>query len=386
MKTIFNEAARKGLAVVSMHSYCGDLPLYTDGYHFREDSQSRRKLISGIAHGLHLSTAELYAKNAILADRPKFLELQNNHRFDPSGRYLVDSRPLTESLRRLARQKPTQATPTENAAIDHDEPNPWEDEWFEAKREEVHASMPPVTTEELTAAIEKHNVMRVDQYRWARIDEVDESGRVAKAPRKEEAGTKASSSASASTDVQAAGPQDHVWGDSILKTTQTDERAAKRAKKDKRIADLKRSENIAAQGAANLRRWEDCSYYSEMTGEVLHDYWNSSPSKDEAESYMIVNQSDMIGGLAKPKIDHGVRNFLTGLIRGNFIDKGPKFTLYSWDGPWVLAMEVLEVVNRIKRVGLGLGTLLEVMYHDNKGRFSYRGPMTRLVSLLFLFM
>ena len=93
MKTIFNEAARKGLAVVSMHSYCGDLPLYTDGYHFREDSQSRRKLIAGIAHGLHLSTAELYAKNAILADRPKFLELQNNHRFDPSGRYLVDSRP-----------------------------------------------------------------------------------------------------------------------------------------------------------------------------------------------------------------------------------------------------------------------------------------------------
>ena len=262
MKTIFNEAARKGLAVVSMHSYCGDLPLYTDGYHFREDSQSRRKLIAGIAHGLHLTTAELYAKNAILADRPKFLELQNNHRFDPSGRYLVDSRSLTESLRRLARQKPTQATPTENAAINHDEPNPREDEWFEVKREEVHASMPPVTTEELTAAIEKHQVMRVDQYRWARVDEVDESGRVTKAPRKEEAGTKASSAASASTDVQAISPQEHVWGGSILKTTQTDERAAKRAKKDKRIADLKRPENIAAQGAANLRRWEDCIYYA----------------------------------------------------------------------------------------------------------------------------
>ena len=352
MKTIFNEAARKGLAVVSMHSYCGDLPLYTDGYHFREDSQSRRKLIAGIAHGLHLTTAELYAKNAILADRPKFLELQNNHRFDPSGRYLVDSRSLTESLRRLARQKPTQATPTENAAINHDEPNPREDEWFEVKREEVHASMPPVTTEELTAAIEKHQVMRVDQYRWARVDEVDESGRVTKAPRKEEAGTKASSAASASTDVQAISPQEHVWGGSILKTTQTDERAAKRAKKDKRIADLKRPENIAAQGAANLRRWEDCIYYAEMTGEVLHDYWNSSPSKDEAENYMIVNQSDMIGGLAKPKIDHGVRNFLTGLIRGNFIDKGPKFTLHSWDGPWVLAMEVLEVVTALNALVL----------------------------------
>ncbi|CAE7840682.1 unnamed protein product [Symbiodinium sp. KB8] len=90
---------------------------------------------------------------------------------------------------------------------------------------------------------------------------------------------------------------------------------------------------------------------------------------------MVVNQADMIGGLAKPKIDHGVRNFLTGLIRGNFMDKGPKFTLHSWDGPWVLAMEVLEVVNRVKRVGLGLGTLLEVMYHDNKGRFSFRGPI-----------
>ena len=91
----------------------------------------------------------------------------------------------------------------------------------------------------------------------------------AKAPSKEEAGTKASSAASASSDIQAAGPQDHVWGDSILKSTQTDERAAKRAKKEKRIADLKRSENIAAQGAANLRRWEDCSYYSEMTGQVF---------------------------------------------------------------------------------------------------------------------
>ncbi|CAE7666482.1 unnamed protein product [Symbiodinium sp. KB8] len=375
MRTIFDEAARKGLAVVSMHSYCGDLPLYTDGYHFREDSQSRRKLIAGIAHGLHLSVAEHYAKNAILADRPNFLELQNNHRFDPSGRYLVDSRALTESLRRLARQKPTQATPTENASIDHDEPNPWEDEWFEAKREEVHASMPAVTTEELAAAIEKHNVMRIDQYRWARVDEVDESGRVAKAPRKEEAGTQASSSASASADIQAAGPQEHVWGDSILKTTQSDERAAKRAKKDKRLADLARSEQIAAQGAANLRRWEDCSYYSEMTGTVLYDYWNASPSKDEADNYLIVNQSDMTGGLAKPKIDHGVRNFLTGLVRGNFMDKGHKFALHSWDGPWVLAMEVLEVVNRVKRVGLGLGTLLEVMYHDNKGRFSYRGPI-----------
>ena len=60
--------------------------------------------------------------------------------------------------------------------------NPWEDEWFEAKREETHATMPPVTTEELTAAIEKHNVMRVDQYRWARVDEVDESGRVCQSP------------------------------------------------------------------------------------------------------------------------------------------------------------------------------------------------------------
>ena len=151
--------------------------------------------------------------------------------------------------------------------------------------------MPAVTTEELTAAIEKHNVMRVDQYRWARIDEVDESGQVTKAPRKEEAGTQASSSASASADVQAASPQEHEWGDSILNTTQTDERAAKRARKEKRIADLKRSENIAAQGAANLRRWEDCSYYSEMTGTVLHDYWNSSPSKDEAENYLIVSKS-----------------------------------------------------------------------------------------------
>ncbi|CAE7911719.1 unnamed protein product, partial [Symbiodinium sp. KB8] len=83
----------------------------------------------------------------------------------------------------------------------------------------------------------------------------------------------------------------------------------------------------------------------------------------------------MTPGLAKPRIDPGVRNFITGLIRGNFIDKGEKFRLRSWDGPWVLALEVLQVTNRIKRVSLGLGTLLEMACHDNKGRLSFKGPM-----------
>ena len=101
---------------------------------------------------------------------------------------------------------------------------------------------------------------------------------------------------------------------------------------------------------------------------MLHDHWNSSPSKDEADAYLVVNQSDMTPGLAKPRIDPGVRNFITGLIRGNFIDKGEKFHLRSWDGPWVLALEVLQVTNRIKRVSLGLGTLLEMACHDNKGQ------------------
>ena len=57
------------------------------------------------------------------------------------------------------------------------------------------------------------------------------------------------------------------------------------------------------------------------------------------------------------------------------MDKGPKFQLHSFDGPWVLAMEVLEVINRIKRTNLGLGTLLEMCYHDNKGRLSFKGPI-----------
>ena len=80
-----------------------------------------------------------------------------------------------------------------------------------------------------------------------------------------------------------------------------------------------------------------------MTGATLHDYWNSSPSKDEADGYLVVNQADMTPGLAKPRIDPGVRDFITGLIRGNFMDMGKKFALHSWEGPWVLAMEVLEV-------------------------------------------
>ena len=82
-----------------------------------------------------------------------------------------------------------------------------------------------------------------------------------------------------------------------------------------------------------MRRWQDCKDFAEMTGATLHDYWNSSPSKDEADGYLVVNQADMTPGLAKPRIDPGVRNFITGLIRGNFMDKGKKFALHSWEGP-----------------------------------------------------
>ncbi|CAE7746523.1 unnamed protein product, partial [Symbiodinium microadriaticum] len=308
MRTIFDEAARNGLAVASMHEYCSDLPLFTDGYHFRE----------------------------VLADRPGFLNLQKKHRFDPRGRYLVDPRALTESLRKLSRAKPTNAEV--HTSNDQDLVDPWEDEWFEAKREEVHAAMPTLSTEELTAAIEKHNVMRVDQFRWARADEVGDSGELVNAPLNEEAATAPESSHRTGAGIAAAGPQEHIWGDSILKTSGSDERAAKRARKDERLAAIARNEVVAAQGAANMRRWQDCLDFAEMTGTVLHDHWNSSPSKDEADAYLVVNQGDMTPGLARPRIDPGVRNFITGLIRGNFIDKGEKFR----DGPWVLALEVLQ--------------------------------------------
>ena len=72
----------------------------------------------------------------------------------------------------------------------------------------------------------------------------------------------------------------------------------------------------------------------------------------------MVSQNDMTGGLAKPQIDVGTR-----------------YELHSWDGPWVLAMEELEVTNRIKRCNNGLGTMLEMAYHDNKGRLSFNGPV-----------
>ncbi|OLP90277.1 hypothetical protein AK812_SmicGene28166 [Symbiodinium microadriaticum] len=47
---------------------------------------------------------------------------------------------------------------------------------------------------------------------------------------------------------------------------------------------------------------EDCKDFAEMTGATLHDYWNSSPSKDEADGYLVVNQADMTPGLAKPRM------------------------------------------------------------------------------------
>ncbi|CAE7208989.1 unnamed protein product [Symbiodinium microadriaticum] len=208
----------------------------------------------------------------------------------------------------IIRPKPTVAEHKEHPTIDHEQPDPWEDEWFEVKREETHAAMPNITTEELAAAVEKREVTRVDQYRWARVDE---------------------------------------------------ERAAKRARKEKRLADLARSEDIDAKGAANLRRYNDClDDFAEMTGATLHDYWNSSPSKDEADGYLVVNQADVTGGLPKPKIDHGVRNFITGLVRGNFMDKGAGGN------------------RRVKRVTLGLGALLEMTFDAEEIAVGWLSPYT----------
>ena len=41
----------------------------------------------------------------------------------------------------------------------------------------------------------------------------------------------------------------------------------------------------------------------------------------------------------------------------------------------MLAMEVLEVTNRVKKTSVGLGTLLEMAFHDNKGRLSFTDPV-----------
>ena len=123
-----------------MKPFCCDLSLYLDGYHFREDSQSRRKLIAGLAHR---HTAFTCQSRSSTPRRPFWqiggfsTELQNNHRFALRGRYLVDSRALTDSLRKLARTKPTKAQEQENPAVAGDQPDPWEDEWFETKREEI---------------------------------------------------------------------------------------------------------------------------------------------------------------------------------------------------------------------------------------------------------
>ena len=115
---------------------------------------------------LHLSIAELNAKKAILADRASFQKLQTEYLFDSRGRYIVDPRALIESLRKLARTQPTKAQVPEHAGGDMDQPDPWEDSWFEEKREQTHSQMAEVTSESLARAIEAHQVIRVDEYRF----------------------------------------------------------------------------------------------------------------------------------------------------------------------------------------------------------------------------
>ena len=149
IKHVLNEAASKGLAVQDLHTYCGDLPLYQDGVHFREDSESRRKMLAGIAHGLHLRIAEEYAKAAITADAEAFYRLQRSHTFDTSGKYLMDTRQLTESLKLLSRPRPTKPINAEEHQEPDAEVDPWEDLYYEDKRKARHDSLPDLTPEDI---------------------------------------------------------------------------------------------------------------------------------------------------------------------------------------------------------------------------------------------
>ncbi|OLP86179.1 hypothetical protein AK812_SmicGene32747 [Symbiodinium microadriaticum] len=100
--------------------------------------------------------------------------------------------------------------------------------------------------------------------------------------------------------------QESIWGGSILLDRGSAEREAKWALKDERLVKLDCNRINAAKGAANMRQYEDCWYFSEMLGITLYDY-NAGPEKDGADNYLVVNQKDMNCGLAKPKTDADVR-------------------------------------------------------------------------------
>ena len=132
-----------------------------------------------------------------------------------------------------------QMVSVERAATGPEEPDPCEDQYCEEKCQEVHAAMPELAIS-----------MQVDD------------------------------------NIQAADPQEFTvfWGGSILVDTGSAELEAKRARKDKRLIYLDSNKINAAKGAANMRYSEDCWYFLDMLGIVLHDHYNSSPSKNEAEN------------------------------------------------------------------------------------------------------
>ena len=253
--------------------------------------------------------------------------------------------------------------------------DPWEDLFFEDRRKARHEELPALTAEDVERAMRVQRVVPVnDEGKYVDIDPVGDQA-LDEAPRKEEAVKSSASAFTTETQIDPAKPEEFIYGGSILYGG-TAERENKRARKSKILIDMQRNEIEAAQAAANMRTWKETSdLIEEMLGYPIYDYWRASPSKDEADTYLVVNQADMTKGLSKPKVDVNVRNYMTGLIRGNFIDKGQKHQLHSWDGPWVLLAEVLEVVNRVKGVDFGFGTFLELMCHDNKGRLSFKGPI-----------
>ncbi|CAE7261509.1 unnamed protein product, partial [Symbiodinium sp. KB8] len=134
------------------------------------------------------------------------------------------------------------------------------------RREEVHAAMPRLDISDVAKAMQIHQVRQVDDFRYAKSDE------------------------------------ESIWGGSILLDRGSAEREAKWALKDERLVKLDCNRINAAKGAANMRQYEDCWYFSEMLGITLYDY-NAGPEKDGADNYLVVNQKDMNCGLAKPKTD-----------------------------------------------------------------------------------
>ena len=99
---------------------------------------------------------------------------------------------------------------------------------------------------------------------------------------------------------------------------------------------------------------------------------------------LVLLTQDMLPQCKDMYTEHRNKKFITGLIRGNYEDKrSPRWCRHvdlripTRDGIWVPIKEVLiRIFNEAcpNEGGWGVGALIRLAKHDNKGRLQFRGP------------